>query len=193
VSFQTNENIFNATLPPSFSTCSIDFHSDLCFIFNEKQLAIYTKSGERLFLEEILQYSVEENTLNAYLPLSNGLGWLAKCTYSLTANCITKTAFSLQAPMEKDAEKIREELLAYAFFESVLLGLDPTPYLAEELHADKDKLQGFLGNFTHVLCTDTPDVCGLIYKKDENLFQITYFQTEIKQGKIINVRHFTAK
>ena len=40
LSIQTEKNVFIAPLPPSFTDCQIDFFADLCFIFNEKQLAI---------------------------------------------------------------------------------------------------------------------------------------------------------
>ena len=190
ISFQTPENYFVATLPPSFLNCEIDFHGDLCFVFHQTQLSIFTKTGKCLFLEEILDYSVVENTLNATLPLSNALARQAKCTYTLSSDSVTQTAFSLQIDIEKEQrkEEIVNSLLSYLFFESVLLGADTAPYLAEELQADKDKFKGYLGDFKQVVFSNIPNVCALIYPKAENLFQADYFETEIQNGKITNVK-----
>ena len=193
LSMQTDKNMFNATLPPSFLNCEVDFHADLCFISNQNQLIIYTKAGKQVFFEEIMEYSVTENTLNATLPLSNLLKLQAKCTYALSAESVLQTSFSLQTVLQKqeDKEKIKAELLPYLFFESLLLGADVTPYLSEELQKDKDKLRDYLRDFCEVSISDIPNVCALVYKKSENVFQVDYFQTEIQDEKIINIKPYT--
>ena len=195
LSLQTDKNVFIATLPPSFLHCEVDFYADLCFISTKNQLAIYTKTGKQVFLEEIIDYSVAENKLNATLPLSNPLNLQAKCTYALSAESVLQTSFSLQTILQKqeDKEQFKAALLPYLFFESLLLGVDIAPYLSEELQKDKAKLRDYLGNFCEVSISDIPNVCALIYKKSEHIFQVDYFQAEIQDEKIINIKPYAIK
>ncbi len=189
LSLETEKGFFISTLPPSFSSCNIDFHNDLFFIKAEKQLAIYTKTGKCVFLEEILDYSIEENTLNATLPLSDRLGRQAKCTYSLTDEGCYQTQFLLQQYRNQNQsdEKIAEALLPYVFFESVLLGANYKDFLCEELLKNADKIRSFLGDFKGVTLTQDAKTCGLIYQKGTDLYEITYYTVELEEGKISDV------
>ena len=83
--------------------------------------------------------------------------------------------------------------MPYLFFESLLLGVDVAPYLSEELQKDKAKLREYLGDFCEVSISDIPNVCALIYKKSENIFQVDYFQAEIQDEKIINIKPYAIK
>ena len=84
-------------------------------------------------------------------------------------------------------EKIDSGLLAYAFFESVLIGANFEDMLCDELLADKDKIRAFLGDFESVILTDNPLRCGLVRKKAEGLFSVDYFQISTKNDKIIEI------
>lgn len=189
LSLETEKGFFVETLPPSFSACDIDFHNNLFFIKAEKQLAIYTKAGKCVFLEEILEYSIEENTFNATLPLSDRLGRQAKCSYSLTDDGCYQTGFLLQQyrNQEQNDEKITDELLPYAFFESVLIGAEYNAFFSDELLKNADKIRSFLGDFKGVTLTQDSKTCGLIYQKAPDLYEITYYTVELEQGKITDV------
>ena len=190
VSMETEKGFFISALPPSFNACTITFQCDLFFIFNQKQLAIFTKTGKCVFLEEIIEYSIEENVLNATLPLSDSLKRYAKCSYALTEDGCFQTAFLLQQANEKTTaqEDIRNDLLAYAFFESIILQADYKEFLYEELQPNADKILSFLGKFERVLLADNANTCGLIYKKATDLFEIVYYTVEIKNGRIADIR-----
>ena len=83
---------------------------------------------------------------------------------------------------------IEAELLAYAFFESVLLGADYAQFLADELLPKKEELVDFLGDFVSVAPTKDPFCCGLVRKKAERLFEVIYYTIERKNNKIIDIR-----
>ena len=192
LSIQTAEGFFISTLPPSFASCKLSFHADLFFIEGQNHLAIYTKWGKCVFLEQILGFDVQENTLNATLPLSDSLGRVANITYSLNKNGCTQTKFILQQNRAIDGDtepqKIAEELLPYAFFESILIGAEYTAFLSEELAPQAEKLKTFLGEFKAVTLTKDPKVCGLVRKKSFRVFSLDYYTVEVENNKIIDIK-----
>lgn len=171
------------TLPDTFEHGSVAFHSGLVFVECENCLAVYAKTGERLLLEAVLSYSVEENLLRAVLPLSDAFGRTAECAWELTETACKQTEFTVrQSAVPKD------DLLAYAFFESVLIGANYAELLSDELRPEAEKLVGFLGDFVAVALTADPKCCGLIKKRGERLYQAAYFTVETANGKIIDVK-----
>ncbi len=183
VSLQTEEGFFTSTLPPSFASCSLSYHAGLFFIHTEKQLAIYTKSGKQVFLEEIAHFEVEGNTLNATLPLSDSFGRIADCTWTLDENGITQTQFLLRQTRSQP----ENGLLAYAFLESVLLGADYKDFLSEELKPSADRIKDFLGEFQAVTLTADPYVCGIVKPKAKRVFELTYITVTVENNKIIDI------
>ncbi len=190
LSLETEKGFFVSTLPPSFSTCTLSYHADLFFIQGENQLAIYTKHGKRVFLEEIIDYTIEENTLIATLPLSDRLHRRAVCHYVLTEDGCFQNQFILQNASQNDEERkeITDEWLAYAFFENLLIKADYTHLLSESLQENAEKLRAFLGDFKNVILSKNPKECGLVYSKTENLWEVIYYTVEIENGKITDIR-----
>ena len=191
VSLETHEGFFISSLPPSFSVCKLSLHAGLFFIEGKNCLAVYTAQGECVLIEEVLEFSVTDNTLNATLPLSDSLGRIAKCTWTLRENGCERTECTLVQTRtvsgENDPEKIAEELLPYAFFESLLLGVNCADLLSDELAGKTDVLASFLGDFKAVTLTEDPCVCGLVYQKAERLFEVRRFTVKTENGKIIDV------
>lgn len=191
LSLETEKGFFISTLPPSFTSCKLSYHADLFFIEGENCLAVYTKQGARVFLEQILSFSVRENELNATMPLSDSLGRVAECTYALSENECQRTSFTLKQSRsfqgDADPKKIREELLAYAFFESVLLGADYAQMLSEELAENADSIADFLGDFKAVTLTKDPYTVGLVREKAKRVFELAYYTVKIENGKIIDL------
>ncbi len=175
---------FNATLPPSLEGASLQFHGDLLLLKGQNVLGIYSKRAERLFLEQVLDYSLSENELNATLPLSDRLQRQADCRWRLSEEGCTLTSFTLRQAEEAPPEG----LLAYAFFESVLLKGDFAAFLREDLRAEKENIAAFLGDFLSVTLTENPCTCGLVRKKAERLFQVDYFTVTVENGEIIDVK-----
>jgi hypothetical protein len=191
LSVQTEQNFFNAYLPPSFASARLEMHSGLIFLSAPDALAVFTKEGKRLLQEKLLSCSVEEGVLSARLPLCDRLGRFADCRWELSPTECRQTAFVIRQAKPADEtdseEKIDGGLLAYAFFESVLIGANFEDMLCDELLADKDKICAFLGNFESVILTENPLRCGLVRKKAEGLFSVDYFQISAKEGKIIEI------
>lgn len=184
---QSDEGFFTDTLPDGFDVCKIALHSGLIFLEGEKLLAVYTRTGERALLEEVLSYAVENGTLRASLPLSDSLQRRADCAWELSEKGCERVEFTLRQAQES-AEVPEEGLLAYAFFESVLIGGDYAALLADGLKPEAEKLAAFLGKFESVLLTRDPKRCGLIRKKAERLFEAAYFTVETEDGKITDVK-----
>ena len=89
------------------------------------------------------------------------------------------------------ADKLPERLLPYAFFEEFAVGGDFTEYLDDRMKEKSDKLKGFLGKFLGVMPPPvfrSIDEVGLVYKKNQNLYAVEYFLTEIKNRKISNLK-----
>ena len=129
---------------------------------------------------------------NATLPLSDALGRVADCAWLLDENGCYRTRFSLRQARAHDGEtdegKIADELLAYAFFESVLLGIDCADFLSDDLRIKAKDVVGFLGDFKGVTLTRDPFTCGLIREKAPRLFELAYFTVTVENGKITDIR-----
>lgn len=184
LSLQTSEGFFLSTLPPAFSFCELSYHSGLFFIQTEKQLAVYTQNGKRVFLEEFIELQIGEGTLTATLPLSDSLNRVAECSWTLNKNGITQTKFTLR----QSVERAENELLVYAFFESILIGAPYRYFLDEALLSQADKLISFLGPFVGVTLTDDPYTCGLVKPKSERVFEVVYFTVTMKNNKIFDIK-----
>ena len=184
-SIETPDGLFLATLPPSFSECEIIFACDLVLLKSPTQLAVLTLTGKRVLLESIREFSHENDELFLTLPLCDSLGREAKCTYRLDKDGCQRTAFSL---IQAQSDSVLEELLPYAFFESVLLGLDYENLLNDELKAKSGELRAFLGEFVAVIQTKTPNVCALVREKKERLYELSYYTVEIADGKICDIK-----
>ena len=192
VAIQSPQSFFTATLPPCFAVCEISFFEEFTFLRAPDTLAVFAPNGERVFLEKTLAFSVENGVLKATLPLSDCLGRIAECEYELTQNaCVRKRCVLKQARTrtgETEAGKIRDELLPYAFFESVLIGANYAEMLSSELAEKASELSAFLGNFVAVVPTEDTRVCGLVRKKKERLFELSYYAVEIQNGKICDIK-----
>ena len=187
LSVESPNGYFNTTLPPSFENGRLLFQNDLCVIHTENQLALYTRECKRLLLEEILDFSIENDTLQATLPLCDHLKRIAVCSWALTPTSCTQTEFLIKQSTEVPLST-PEDLLAYAFFESFLIGADATEFLSEDLRSQTAKIKAFLGEFTAVLPTEDKYTCALIKRKKERLFEAVYYRVTIENGKIVDVQ-----
>lgn len=183
LSIQTLENFFISYLPLSFCQAELFFYANLLFVKAEKMLAVFNKSGERLFMENILSYSLDGDVLSVKLPLVESLGRVADCKYALSPTECTRTECVLS---QSRAERV-EELFAFAFFESILIGADITEFLSDEMIPKTDGIYAFLGDFISVLPTETENCCALLYKKKEGLFEAKYFTLAVKNRKVTDI------
>lgn len=186
MSVNTPDGLFNATLPPSFADCEILFHAGLILLRSSCELAVYTKTAQLLLHERALDFSLEDGVLRARLPLFDSLGQTADCAWALSADSCKQTEFTLRAPSDRPA--VLDELLPYAFFESVLIGGNYAAFLCDELLDSAEQIRAFLGDFIAVTLTKEPRCCGLVRKKAERLFCVSYYRVEIADGKITDVK-----
>ncbi len=186
LSAESEKGYFNATIPPSFSDCEVFFEGDFILLKSEKTLGVFTKACETLLVEKVLSYAVKGNILRATLPLSDRLGRTADCAWELAEGGCKLTEFTLRQSGDKETPP--EGLLAYAFFESVLIGADCADFLSDELQPEKERIVAFLGDFIAVTLTEKENECGVVRKKGERLFAVDYFEVDVENGKIVDVR-----
>ncbi len=187
---QSPQHAFIAYLPTALRDFSAELCGDYILISGvahaEKRLLVFDKKGTKLLDERVLSHSLSGDTLRAELPLSERLGRTATCAWSLANDGFTRVEFTLRAHTH-EPNNAPEDLLAYAFFESVLIGADFAEFLSADLAANADRLVDFLGDFITVTLTDDPLTCGLVRKKAERLYSLSYYRVNIQNGKIIDV------
>ncbi|MBQ9114011.1 MAG: hypothetical protein IJY05_03710 [Clostridia bacterium] len=184
LSIERDNQLFIATLPPSFANSELFFESGLLFVKTSERFAVYTKSAKLLLSEKALSLSVESGILHALLPLSDNGNRVAECEWALSETECTRLKCAVSA---SEKEFVSPRSFAYSFFESVLIGANYTEFLADELIDKADGLIGFLGDFVGVIPTDEENVCGLIRKKSENLFEAAYYTVKIEKNKIFDI------
>lgn len=183
LSVESPKGFFTTPLPPCFAECTLSYQAELLFLRSKTHIAVYALNAQCVLSEEILDCELTETELNATLPLSDSRKRKANCVWSLkNGNCV-QTKFSVQEPSVGI-----EELLPYAFFESVLIGANYEELLSPELQPDRDKIRAFLGDFEAVTLTDDANVCGLVKKKAERLYEVEYYTAECENGKITDIK-----
>ena len=185
LSIEQDRQLFIATLPPSFVHSELFFESGLLFVKSADRFSIYTKKAELLLSEKAQAFSIESGILRATLPLSDNGNRFAECEWALSeTDCVRlKCALSTSEPDGVSPPRS----IAYSFFESVLIGANHAEFLADELIDKADILIDFLGDFVGVIPTEEENVCGLIRKKSENLFEAAYYTVKIENNKITDI------
>ncbi len=186
ISVTCDGKLSTAALPPCFADAEILFHNGAILLKGENALGVYTKECQSLLHEKVTDFSLTTEGLSATLPLSDSRGRAANCAWSLTEKECKLTSFTLRE--HSSSAGGGEGLLAYAFFESVLIGADCSPFLSDELQDEKERIIRFLGDFIAVTLTNEPTVCGLLRKKGERLFAVDYYSVTLRDGKIIDVQ-----
>ena len=191
VSLETEHGVFLRKLPPAFCECTAERHGNVYLLRAPKQLAVLNANGELLLLEHVLSHKVADGELTAVLPLSDSLSRTAECTYELSETACKRTRMTISQPRAADgsgnAEKIRDELLPYVFFESVLLGANYAELLSDELLPKAEQIASFLGDFKAVCLTEEPNVCALVKRKAPSLFSVERYEIKTQDGKITDV------
>ncbi len=90
------------------------------------------------------------------------------------------------------AREATEATFAAAFFESVLIGADATPFLTPALADKAPMLREFLGDFRSVVVRERPNTAGLVYEIRPRVFEVRDFCVVLDENrKIENVRACT--
>ena len=186
VSFERNGELFVATLPPSFCVSDVKKARAFFLLEGNGQIMLFDARARLLLCEYVAEYALDDDGITALLPLSDRLRRFADCRFQFTENGIKQTKFTVRQSGENE-ESVTEEILPYAFFESVCIGAEFENMLSPALQEKADELRGFLGNFCSVTLTDDPKEIGLIYPKAERLFEVRYYRVEIENGKICDI------
>ena len=180
LSIQSPNGFFVATLPPSFEHCSIQKAENFFLITSENQLLVFSENGERLLLEHCQSYRLEKSSLYLTAPLDDCYMRIAEKEYLFTETGCVLQKITL-------SEKTGSAPLGYAFFESVLKGVNYDEMLADELLEEKEKIARFLGDFVAVWFTEDINCYALIRKKSERLYEADYFSVVIENDKITEI------
>ena len=180
LSIQSPNGFFVATLPPSFEHCSIQKAENFFLIKSENQLLVFSENGRRVLSENCQSYRLENSFLYLTAPLDDCYTRIAEKEY-----LFTETGCVLQKTTLSD--KIGNAPLGYAFFESVLKGVNYDEMLSTELLEEKDKIARFLGDFVAVWFTEDINCYALIRKKSERLYEADYFSVVIENDKIAEI------
>ena len=163
------------SLPDELEGCSFLAQDDGFLLAGETGFALLTRQGETVVLTDgrVLETG---GVLRAEVPFRDSRGHTALCEWKegTLASCKLRAARG-PAPAT----------FALALFESVLLGLDASPFLSPGL--DADALAEYLGGFRSVVLTEEEDRVGLVYARRERVFDVRYFTVETEDGRVCNI------
>lgn len=165
-------------LPEAFEKAEL-LSAGGCFLIKAPHnFCILSHEGEVLTLSEGTVSEVEPFVV-AEIPFHDSLRHSAVCTYE--GGKLKESR--IRTPLQPTAATF-----ALAFFESVLIGADPLPFLGEDLQKKAAALGEFLGKFVSVVLTDSPETVGLVYARKERVFDVSYFRVVLgNDGKIANI------
>ena len=87
--------------------------------------------------------------------------------------------------------RLPTKILPFAFLEELLVGGDVSPYIADNIKQNADKLAGYLGNFVGVMPPPffrSPEEVGIILPSGKNLYTVNYLTFEIQDRLITNIK-----
>ena len=172
LTIESPNGFFNAYLPPISDDCELRQVNGCILVADKERLCLFSEDARLLLNEQILSFSIENDTLSARLPLNDSGCRYADCTWEIINGDCHQNSFSIS---DLHSAFPHEDLLVYAFFESVLLGLDYTQFLGDALLEKATDLPAFLGEFLSVIPQEDENACGLVYQKAERLYQIKIF------------------
>ncbi len=164
------------------------------FIEGEGCLAVISESGKQVFVNPVESWETGEK-LRVRVPYATCAKIVADCTF-----CYDGESMRPESSTAKEYAPPDEDIIHFAFFESVLHRAGFAKYLGEELKPKADALPSFLGEFTEVtvppekfylahpsLRSPETRVAGLCYPLKSNLFSIKYFAVRLSGGLIENI------
>ncbi|MDE6690834.1 MAG: hypothetical protein K2K04_02580 [Clostridia bacterium] len=152
-------------------------------------LAVISEEGRRVFFNPAESRQCGDK-LTVTVNFNTCAGSRAVCTFGYDGQTMT-----LEGSRTEESVPPSEDVLHFAFFESVLTRGNFSAYLSDELKKSAAALPGYLGEFVDVSIPYKKfyDVhgdiraAGLVYPQSKNLFTVRYFAVDIENGKITNV------
>ncbi|HBN12861.1 MAG TPA: hypothetical protein DD415_04510 [Clostridiales bacterium] len=162
---------------------------DVLALYGGDYLIIISDTGKVIFFNEVRRAEFDDR-LRADVPFATCTAAIAQCEYGYDGETLT-----LLSSKTVETRPPENDVIHFAFFESVLTRGDFARYLDDELKPRADDLKSYLGEFVSVAVPPEKfysahgDVtaAGLVYPKAENLFEIKYFAVDISGGKISNI------
>ena len=154
-----------------------------------RYVAIISEDGRRVFYNPAESWQCGDK-LTVTVNFNTCAGCKAVCTFGYDGAQMT-----LEGSRTEERVPPAEEVLHFAFFESVLTRGNFTKYLCDDLKKSAAALPEFLGEFVDVSIPYKKfyDVhgdikaAGLVYPQSKNLFTVKYFAVDIENGKITNI------
>lgn len=152
-------------------------------------ICIFSGEGRLVFRNAAISYETGEK-LKTVTAFATAAGCRAECVF-----CYDGEEMRLESSATQETRETGDDIMHFAFFESILTRADCTKYLCDELKESADKLRGFLGEFVDVVIPHSRfylrhgDVraAGLVYPLSRNRFAIKYYAVELEGGKICNI------
>lgn len=167
---------------------SIDGYPVLA-IWGGDGLIVISHKGAQIFANEVV-FAEFGTTFKTGVRFSTATAAEAHCEYAYDGEKL-----NLISSKTVEKQQITQDILHFAFFESVMTFGNYADYLSPELAPKAYDLKDYLRNFTGVVVPTEkfykahPDeqAAGLVYPEKQNLFIIKYFAVQLVNGKIDNI------
>lgn len=164
-------------LDDRFEECEIEEIDDGYLLKGAGAFLLLRRNGT-VFVRSEGEVLEAGRSLKAEIPFHDAMGHTAVSEWQ-GGELRSSTIRARRAPTEAT--------YALALFESVNIGIDPTPYLHEKIRDKADSLKEFLGDYRSVVLTDNPEKVGLVYERKERVYDVRYFYITVEDGKISNI------
>ncbi len=164
-------------LPDSFENAALSAAGDDLLLEGDGTFCILSRTGEVLTRADGKVLSAGA-TVVAELQFRDSSRHTAVCEYA---------AGKLLSCKIRAASPPTAATFALALFESVLIGADPVPFLAQNLVEKAGDIGRYLGNFVSVVLTERQDEVGLVYPRCAGIYDVRYFRVTRADGKIDNI------
>lgn len=162
---------------------------DVLALYGGDYLIIISDTGKVIFSNEIRRAEFDDE-LRADVPFATCTAAIAQCAYGYDGDALT-----LLSSKTVETRPPENDVIHFAFFESVLTRGNFARYLDDELRPRANDLKSYLGEFVSVAVPPEKfysvhgnlTAAGLVYPKTENLFEIKYFAVDLTDGKISNI------
>ena len=159
-------------------------------LFCEGALAVFSARGKMVFRNRAKSYSCGD-MLRVTINFDTCAGCESECDFSFDGE-----EMKLISGHTRETRPVGEEIIHFAFFESVLAHGDSSVYLNAELRARADELGGYLGDFAEVLVpprkfydfTGERLAAGLAYPLSSNLYRVKFYAADTADGLVCNIR-----
>ncbi len=196
ITIESNSDFFVESLHLQSSIAEIfspDIDKRLLFIvFDSGHTAVYKLNGkiEKIYFDCNVNFSFD-STIRSEKNLPDIAKHKIISDWTFDGNTLASTVKEICHSPDFYVDNLADEILPYAFLEAYLANEKLLPYLTEKMGKNVDKLNYYLKNFTGIMPPPIfrkDDEIGLIYKKTDNLFEVSYCTFELKNRKIDNIK-----